>query len=1791
LDVWGTGITSSSLNTSSISINSLVGTNGQMIGIQNNVLGWITPTNVGLASVLTNPIANSGQTICLTNGDINTGYSTNYITGPSITIDSRESIGLSTESRYYNNIGKYRFLQREYHANEVPLNTPVYQTYLAPSYLWFSTNRVTGPTTLVNDYIEFGVWDGGSKLVVNDSFGTPGQILASGGSVGGLYWRSMDVPTLNSVCTQGSSTNILIETNGGISTTTLNASSLITAQNGLTVTGTGITSNAVNTSSLLVNSVVGTNGQVLGIANNALSWITTSGSGIVNTLDSVCANGAVTSTLMVANGGLTVTGIGISTTTLKASGLITANSGVNVSGAGLTSAALITANAGLTVTAIGISTTTLNASNLITATSGVNVSGAGLTSAALITANAGLTVTAIGISTTTLNASNLITANSGVNVSGAGLTSAALITANAGLTVTAIGISTTTLNASSLITANSGVNVSGAGLTSAALITANAGLTVTAIGISTTTLNASNLITATSGLTVSGSTATFATYTPRCSVDPTYGDELANKGYVDRVVGNYSGNGLFLYFNIPGPLATPITTFPISYSLGQTLVSFNPTVAPTAPTPQSFCLQTTALGTSTLIASFTTAAGYPNTTSIPSGIWSMLLYGYVSSETGTLFYHFDVYEVNASGTNIVKLGGDSTKSTDVNAVTASDPDAYHCSLTMPAITLASTTSRIKVNIYTTGTGMAGTVKVNTYLGGEYYSFITTTLSASTALLTANNTWTGTNTFSAGLTSTGLITASNGITTTSIYTTTQVTFGNGIVPICTALPQWDYHLANKNYVDTSVDSYTGNGLRMYFTKPVTFNPNPITASSTYELNPNLLINSYNGTNITGTGAKVLLASFVTEVYSVDTIFPPGWWSIVIYQYSSTNSGTSTYTFTLNQANNVGEIVGNQIGNESISAQNFNSSSAYLTFRSSTYFYTFTIPANTRLRVNLYVTVPTGVTVTTAFGGNFASYIQTPLPITSAPNTWTGKNTFSAGLTSSALITANNGVNVSGAGLTSAALITANAGLTVTAIGISTTTLNASGLITASHANGITTTKLYTTGAIIASSVIRSSYDGSHVEIGSAHIHIEQGPTYVTALQLDVDGLRMYPTEGVPNRQLNIGDDTNTNRIGSLDIVGATLDNNDTANVLNLGTNQMDGTLNLGTNPDRSGAINIGANNCTITIDGAPTINRLITATSGLTVPAGGIWTDVLFSNGRITTNGGMDILDGEKLTVKQNTYDGNMNTTGYFLTETRSTYLSMERYNSITTNTISSTALELTNDGLFIGPAFGIEDKRITIGNGDNTNKIGNLTIIGDTLEHSDTTFDLNLGTNPARTGAINIGANNCTINMGGAPTINSLVTATAGLTVSGSTATFETYTPRCSVDPTYGDELANKGYVDRVVGNYSGNGLFLYFNIPGPITNPITSPLTGLTTQVLGQTLVPMNASNAALYYTLQTTTIGTSTLIASFMTASGYPNTTSIPAGIWSMLIYGYVSSTTGTVFYHFDVYEVDTEGVNVKQLGSGSTKSNDVNAVTASDPDAYHCSLTMPLALTLASTTSRIKVNIYVTGAGLAAGTNLFTYFGGTYYSFITSTLSASTALLTANNTWTGTNSFSSTLTAQNGISTNKVDAISATNTITIGEIGATVSLRKNVNIGSDDTTENTITIGHEGTKSNTTINGNLYITNYNIIQLVESTSGNVNALTTFNKYVCATVFITPTATTTAGRWFLLPTNVPVGYIVIVKNSSGVAWQIAHGSTTGVIYGSGIQQTAIGNNACMSVIYLGNINVSGIKNAWVNG
>jgi len=717
-----------------------------------------------------------------------------------------------------------------------------------------------------------------------------------------------------------------------------------------------------------------------------------------------------------------------------------------------------------------------------------------------------------------------------------------------------------------------GKNTFSAGLTSSALITANAGLTVTDIGISTTTLNASSLITATAGLTVSGSTATFTTYTPQCSIESTIDAELTNKAYVDKNMISYTGNGLSMYFNIIGTISSPIVnpmTSPITYEL-------NPIMYPVLASPSStyYTLQTTGSGTKTLIASFITSP-FKSSFYIQEGIWSMVLYGAVSSATGTATYSFQIRKTDSSGQQDAgTIGSESSSTIDVNALSSVAPGMYQCSTRIPSSS-GILNNRIKVDIYAT---VPSGVTLYTYFGGIYSSYMKTTL----PITTTNNTWLEANTFSGGITTTtlntsglitashtdgitttklyasGLITASHadGITTTQLYSTGTVTFGGDTAPRCDVNPLWNNELANKNYVDTSIDNYTGNGLRMYFIKPVSFNPNPITASSTYELNPKMP-NYSDWINTTGTGTKVLLASFVTEVYSADTVFPSGWWSMVIYHSANLNSGTSYYTFTLNQANNVGATVGDQIGNESIEATNINSTLDYLPFRCSTSFNSFTIPANTRLRLNLYISVPSGVMVSTAFG-NHASYIQTTLPITSAPNTWTEKNTFSAGLTTTTL-------NASGR-------ITADGGLSLNGMdkGISMWNGDINIYKTTYLDNNPSSTILgYRMSLLSSYYLFFSKYE------------TENGYTSTTALQFNPpNGLLVGQNTNI----VTIGNATNTNRIGSLDIVGATLDNKDTANVLNLGTNQIGGILNLGTNTGRTGAINIGANSCAVNVGG-------------------------------------------------------------------------------------------------------------------------------------------------------------------------------------------------------------------------------------------------------------------------------------------------------------------------------------------------------------------------------------------------------------------------------------------------------------------------------------------------------------------------------------------------------------------------------------------------------------------------------
>ena len=268
--------------------------------------------------------------------------------------------------------------------------------------------------------------------------------------------------------------------------------------------------------------------------------------------------------------------------------------------------------------------------------------------------------------------------------------------------------------------------------------------------------------------------------------------------------------------------------------------------------------------------------------------------------------------------------------------------------------------------------------------------------------------------------------------------------------------------------------------------------------------------------------------------------------------------------------------------------------------------------------------------------------------------------------------------------------------------------------------------------------------------------------------------------------------------------------------------------------------------------------------------------------------------------------------------------------------------------------------------------------------------------------------------------------------------------PPHSVSPILGNDLATKGYVDTLIGNYGSNGLALYFNITDADPNPI---ITYPTFGVLSSLLAPVDATPPADYYTLQTTALGTDTRIAVFTTPVGSPNLLTIPAGLWNMLVYGYASGSGGQLYYHFHLLELKSDLTT--SLIAVSGYSSDVNSTSSTDPDTYHASLAIVEPYTMDSLDSRLIIEIYSTGTGMGGSVKLNTLFGGIYYSFVSTSLSGGTSLLTADNNWTGTNTYDLLSYFTTGISSTKlettsIDAITPITSLIIGNSGSTLLLK---------------------------------------------------------------------------------------------------------------------------------------------------
>ena len=233
---------------------------------------------------------------------------------------------------------------------------------------------------------------------------------------------------------------------------------------------------------------------------------------------------------------------------------------------------------------------------------------------------------------------------------------------------------------------------------------------------------------------------------------------------------------------------------------------------------------------------------------------------------------------------------------------------------------------------------------------------------------------------------------------------------------------------------------------------------------------------------------------------------------------------------------------------------------------------------------------------------------------------------------------------------------------------------------------------------------------------------------------------------------------------------------------------------------------------------------------------------------------------------------------------------------------------------------------------------------------------------------------------------NSTLTTT-NLTVSGETTfTNATSAPTCATSPTLGNELANKGYVDSLVGQYSG-GFNMFFNY---------SEVVSESYKQLGNTIV-----NVGIDQIDTTTTSNLKVPVEAFISSD--LNITTIPVGIWNVLVYGKISAATENVCYSCDILTVDTSGNEV--IRATSNNSNDINALV--DPAAYTMNVTLatPIACNL---NTRLAVRIFVQNLSSDVAYTVSTYFQNTYYSFIQTSLNEGTTLLTSTNNWTGSNTF---------------------------------------------------------------------------------------------------------------------------------------------------------------------------------------
>ena len=156
--------------------------------------------------------------------------------------------------------------------------------------------------------------------------------------------------------------------------------------------------------------------------------------------------------------------------------------------------------------------------------------------------------------------------------------------------------------------------------------------------------------------------------------------------------------------------------------------AYNLLVVPNTGT-QTTLTRTTNSSSGVLLGSFVTPAGVPSNTSFVGGLWT--LHAWISHQAGgnTFRFWIEVQEVASNGTTVLQTlaTGDYASGTPVTSATAS---ILESDLFVPSSTLASTSSRILVNVYVQA--QSGTPDAILYMRGNTQSHVVTTIAYNVA---------------------------------------------------------------------------------------------------------------------------------------------------------------------------------------------------------------------------------------------------------------------------------------------------------------------------------------------------------------------------------------------------------------------------------------------------------------------------------------------------------------------------------------------------------------------------------------------------------------------------------------------------------------------------------------------------------------------------------------------------------------------------------------------------------------------------------------------------------------------------------------------------------------------------------------------------------------------------------------------------------------------------------------------------------------------------------------------------